>query len=142
MYYVGVDIAKDKHYVCVLDEAKELVIKPFSISSDIKGLLELLKKLNSISLDKTSFLIGLESTGAYSENLYEFLKEYEYKVIILNSYQTAKYRDFSTIKKVKTDMIDSFIIAELLATGKYKASYISNDEYNSLKVLNRLKKSI
>ena len=142
MYYVGIDIAKDKHYVCVLDEARELAIKPFSIGNDIKGLLDLLKKLNSISLDKTSFLIGLESTGAYSENLYEFLKEYQYKVIILNSYQTAKYRDFSTIKKVKTDMIDSYIIAELLATGKYKASYISNDEYNSLKVLNRLKKSI
>jgi len=142
MYYVGIDIAKDKHYICVLDEIKEFAIKPFSISSDIKGLLSLLKKLDSISLDKSNFLIGLESTGVYSENIYEFLKEYDYKVILLNSYQTSKYRDFSTIKKVKTDLIDSFVIAELLATGKYKASFISNDEYTSLKVLNRAKKSI
>jgi type IV secretory pathway VirB4 component len=28
MYYVGVDIAKDKHYVCILDESKELACKP------------------------------------------------------------------------------------------------------------------
>ena len=31
MYYVGVDIAKDKHYVCILDDAKELACKPFLI---------------------------------------------------------------------------------------------------------------
>ena len=142
MYYVGIDIAKDKHYVCILDDSKDLAIKSFGINSDIQGLLLLLKKLDSISLDKSNFLIALESTDAYSENMYEFLKEYNYKVVLLNSYQTAKYRDFSTIKKVKTDIIDSYIIAELLATGKYKASFISNDEYTSLKVLNRAKKSI
>lgn len=29
MYYVGVDIAKDKHYVCILDDSCELACKPF-----------------------------------------------------------------------------------------------------------------
>ncbi len=142
MYYVGIDIASKKHYVCILDTNKELVIKPFSIAFDIQGLMLLSKKLKSISLDKSNFLIGIESTGIYSENLYEFLNDLGYKVVLLNSYQTAKYRDFSTIKKVKTDIIDSFIIAELLASGKYKASFISDEEYTSLKTLNRLKASL
>ena len=87
MYYVGIDIASKKHYVCILDSNKEFVIKPFSIASDIQGLILLSKKLKSISLDKSNFLIGIESTGIYSENLYEFLNDLGYKVVLLNSYR-------------------------------------------------------
>ena len=142
MYYVGVDIAKDKHYVCILDKDRELTCKPFWIYSDILGLRELLKRLAELSLDMDDFIIGIESTGAFSENFYSYITDADYKVILLNSYQTAKYRDFSTLKKVKNDSIDAYVIAELLATNKYKASYISNEAYHDLKVLNRLKKSL
>lgn len=142
MYYVGVDIAKDKHYVCILDTVGELACKPFWIYSDILGLRELLKRLALLSLDMDDFIIGIESTGAFSENFYSFITDADYKVILLNSYQTAKYRDFSTLKKIKNDSIDAYVIAELLASGKYKASYISNEAYHNLKVLNRLKKSL
>lgn len=142
MFYVGVDIAKDKHYVCILDESKELACKPFWIYSDILGLRELLKRLAELSLDSDDFIIGIESTGAFSENFYSYITDANYKVILLNSYQTAKYRDFSTLKKIKNDSIDAYVIAELLASGKYKTSYISNEDYHNLKVLNRLKKSL
>lgn len=63
MYYVGVDIAKEKHYVCILDDTKELACKPFWIYSDILGLRELLKRLAELSLDMDDFIIGIESTG-------------------------------------------------------------------------------
>lgn len=142
MYYIGIDIAKDKHYVCVLDNKGELFIKPFWIYSDILGLQELEKRINQLSLDRDDFIFGIESTGAFSENLYSYLTDSDYKVILLNSYQTAKYRDFTTLKKVKNDSIDAYVIAELLATNRYKESYISSEDYHSLKVLNRLKKSL
>jgi transposase len=142
MYYVGIDVAKEKHYVCVLDKDKELAVKPFWIYSDILGLRELVVKLAELSLNNDDFIIGVESTGAFSENLYEYITDADYKVILLNSYQTAKYRDFSTMKKIKNDSIDAYVIAELLSTNKYKESYISNDDYQSLKVLGRLKSSL
>lgn len=142
MYYVGVDIAKDKHYICILNETKELACKPFWIYSDILGLRELLKRLAELSLNNDDFIIGIESTGAFSENFYSYITDMDYKVLLLNSYQTAKYRDFSTLKKIKNDSIDAYVIAELLASGKYKASYISSEAYHDLKVLNRLKKSL
>jgi len=28
MYYVGIDVAKEKHYVCILDDTKEIAVKP------------------------------------------------------------------------------------------------------------------
>lgn len=142
MYYVGIDVAKDKHYVCVLDDNGEMVLKSFWIYSDILGLTELKKRISELSLDRDDFIFGIESTGVFSENLYSYLTDSDYKVILLNSYQTAKYRDFSTLKKVKNDSIDAYVIAELLATKRYKESYISREDYHSLKVLNRLKKSL
>ncbi len=142
MYYVGIDVAKEKHYVCILDDTRELAVKPFWIYSDILGLRDLLAKLAELSLNNDDFIIGVESTGAFSENLYEYITDADYKVVLLNSYQTAKYRDFSTMKKIKNDSIDALVIAELLASDKYKESYISNDDYQSLKVLGRLKKSL
>lgn len=142
MYYVGIDVAKEKHYVSILDDTKELAVKPFWIYSDILGLRDLLTKLSELSLNNDDFIIGVESTGAFSENLYEYITDADYKVVLLNSYQTAKYRDFSTMKKIKNDAIDALVIAELLASDKYKESYISNDDYQSLKVLGRLKKSL
>jgi len=142
MYYVGIDVAKEKHYVSVLGEDRELATKPFWIYTDILGLQKLEKRLSDLSLNKDDFLIGVESTGAFSENLYEYLTDSDYKVVLLNSYQTAKFRDFSTMKKIKNDAIDALVIAELLATGKYKKSHISNDAYHSVKVLGRLKASL
>ena len=119
MYYVGVDIAKDKHYVCILDDAKELACKPFWIYSDILGLRELLKRISDLSLDSDDFIIGIESTGAFSENFYSYITDADYKVILLNSYQTSKYRDFSTLKKIKNDSIDAYVIAAYIgATGQ------------------------
>jgi transposase len=142
MYYVGIDVAKEKHYVCVLDENKEIACKPFWIYSDISGLNELVKRLYDLSLSCDDFILAVESTGAFSENIYEYLTDLDFKVMLLNSYQTAKYRDFITMKKVKNDSIDAYVIAELIATGKYKESHISSDTYHTLKVLNRLKKSL
>ncbi len=142
MYYVGIDVAKEKHYVCILDDTNEFAVKPFWIYSDILGLRELLKRIADISLNNDDFIIGVESTGAFSENLYEYITDADYKVILLNSYQTAKYRDFSTMRKIKNDAIDAYVIAELLSTNKYKESHISSDDYHSLKVLGRLNRSL
>jgi len=142
MYYVGIDIAKEKHYVCILNDAGEVAVKPFWIYTDILGLQRLIKIFADLSLDNDDFIVGIESTGAFSENLYEYITDSDYKVVLLNSYQTAKFRDFRTIRKVKNDSIDAYVIAELLSTGKYKQSHISNDAYHSLKVLGRTKKSL
>ena len=142
MYYVGIDVAKEKHYVCILNDTGDYAVKPFWIYTDVIGLRKLIQCFGDLSLDNDDFLVGLESTGAFSENLYAYITDSDYKVILLNAYQTAKFRDFRTVKKVKNDTIDAYVIAELLSTGKYKESYISNDAYHSLKVLGRTKKSL
>ncbi|MBW6489299.1 transposase [Sulfurimonas sp.] len=83
MYYVGIDIAKSFHVVSVIDNNETKVTnKPFKINNDSKGFEKLLTILESVTLNKDDFTIGIEATGIYGENLLEFLKSKGY--IVLN----------------------------------------------------------
>ncbi|MDD2905364.1 MAG: transposase [Sulfurimonas sp.] len=78
MYYVGIDVTKEKHYVRILGSTNEFAFKPFWIYSGLLGLRELLKRLAELFLDNDDFIIGVESTGAFSGNLYEYITDADY----------------------------------------------------------------
>jgi len=143
MYYVGIDIAKSFHVVSIIDDNETKVInKPFKINNDAKGFDKIVTILDSVTLDKDDFLIGLEATGIYGENLLEFLKSKGYNVKLLNPFQTSRYREQITMKKVKNDNIDSLVIALFLKDGKYSSGYVTDDEYQSLRTLYRNRASL
>ena len=138
MYYVGIDIAKDFHVVTIIDDNEVKVFKkPFRVTNCDNGFSKFIAKLESISTLKSDFLIGLEATGIYGENLLEFLLAYGYNVKLLNPFQTKRYREQTTMKKVKNDNIDSLMIALFLKDGKYSSGYVTDDEYQSLRTLYR-----
>ena len=143
MYFVGIDIAKSFHVVSVInDEETKVINKPFKIKNDAKGFDKLLTILDSVSLELKDFTIGLEATGIYGENLLEFLISKGYSVKLLNPFQTSRYREQITLKKVKNDEIDSLVIALLLKNGKFSSGYVTDDEYQSLRTLYRNRASI
>lgn len=143
MYYVGIDIAKSFHVVSVLDaHEKKVLSKPIRITNDKDGFSKLTTKLASISSNICDFIIGLEATGIYGENLWEFLNSYGYDVKLLNPFQVSRYREQHTMKKVKNDNIDSWIIALFLKDGKFSSGYVTDDEYQSLRTLYRNRASI
>jgi len=143
MNFVGIDVAKTFHMVSIVDENETRIInKAFKIENTMDGFEKLLRVLDSISLNKDNFTLGLEATGIYGENLLEFLKSIGYNIKLLNPFQTSRYREQRTMKKVKNDNIDSLIIAYLLNDGKYSSGYITDDEYQSLRTLYRNRASI
>ena len=143
MNYVGIDIAKSFHVVSVIDETETMVFKkPLKVQNDLDGYCKLIDKLNTISTNVKDFIIGLEATGIYGENLLEFLLSKGYNVKLLNPFQTSRYREQITMKKVKNDNIDSKIIALLLKDGKFSSGYVTDDEYQSLRTLYRNRASI
>ena len=101
MYYVGIDVAKEKHYVCILNKDKELACKSFWIYSDITGLNELVKRLTELSTDFSQFLLAVESTGAFSENIYEYLTDMELKTILLNSYRDQRESTLAKLQSIE-----------------------------------------
>lgn len=143
MYYVGIDIAKSFHVVTIIDENEVKVTqKPIRVTNCIDGFSKFITKLETISSNTNDFIIGLEATGIYGENLWEFLNSHGYDVKLLNPFQTTRYREQHTMKKVKNDNIDSWIIALFLKDGKYSSGYVTDDEYQSLRTLYRNRASI
>lgn len=142
MYYVGIDIAKRSHVACVMREDNALEIRPFEFASSQSGFKKLLIQLQSLSCDVSDVIIGMEATGLLFENLYRHLKDFAYRVVLLNPYQTAKFREMDTMKRVKNDNIDSVMIAALIKSGRFSEGYVNEDQLQALRALYRHRASL
>jgi len=140
-YYVGIDIAKKFHVAYVVNQDDKAIKSSFKFNNDEDGFNKLLLLLNSID-EVSTFTIGMEATGIFFENLYIYLKEKDFNVILLNPYQTNRFREMDTMKKVKNDNIDALMIATLIKSGRYSKAYVSEDMYQSIKSLYRHKNTL
>ena len=111
MIYAGIDIAKLNHFASVLSSDCKVLVEPFKFTNDNDGFCKLLAVLNNY--DKSSLIIGLESTAHYGNNLVEFLVNRQFQVAVINPIQTSSMRK-NRIRKTKTDKVDATIIAQTL----------------------------
>jgi len=142
MFYVGIDIAKRNHVACVMREDNLLEIEPFVFTSTQNGFKKLLMQLQSLSCDCSDIIVGMEATGLLFENLYRYLKEFSYRVVLLNPYQSAKFREMDTMKRVKNDNIDSVMIAALIKSGRFSEGYVNQEQLQTLRALYRHRASL
>lgn len=142
MFYIGVDIAKETNVACVIDDKEQMIISPFPFKSSTSGFKKLLANIQSLACDVSDIVIGMEATGLLFENLYQYLKSLNYRVVLLNPYQTSQFRTMDTMKYVKNDNIDSLMIALLIKGGRYSSGYVNEDQLQSLRVLYRHKESL
>jgi transposase len=110
MYFCGVDVAKREHTVLVMDDEGQVVQPAFSFDNSRGGFEQLGAALAKLS---EPVAVGLEATGHYWLALYADLTQQSYPVTVINPLQVAAYRR-SGIRKVKTDTIDAFWIADFL----------------------------
>ena len=127
MVYIGIDIAKFKHFASVVSSDGEVIVKPFSFENSREGFMKLVEEIENFQ----DCLIGLESTGHYAENLIFFLFQRGYKIGLINPLQTDALRD-SNIRKTKTDKIDTKLIVECLMLKKY--SIINSQDIDIIKL--------
>lgn len=139
MIYVGIDVAKETHFASVMDSNGVVLIEPFSFDNDAVGFSELVKKLSCFN--KSDLLIGLESTGIYSENIISFLYQNNYPLAVINPIQTASLRK-SNIRKTKTDKVDTFLIIKSLMLNSYSLYTEQDAKALELKSLCRFRKNL
>ena len=116
MFYVGIDVSKDKSDICIKDENGNDLIHRFEITNkkaDLEMLYEIIESIKSKTPGNSDVVIGMEATGIYSLPLYSALKRDGYKVKLYNPIQTNGFRKMN-IRKTKTDPIDSAVIADML----------------------------
>ena len=117
MFYVGIDVAKPTHYAAVMDSEGLVIVEPFAFDNDASGFAKFTSKIASYPQEQT--IIGLESTGIYSENLICFLYDSGFKIAVINPIQTATLRK-TNIRKTKTDKVDTFLIIKSLMVNSYR----------------------
>ena len=137
MIYTGIDVSKSSARCVFLDNEGEK-LKAFSVGTDKEGFDKLLASIKELKLNKDNSLFGIEATGILWENLFSFLTELDFKVILLNPYQTKKYREALRFK-AKTDDIDAYVIAGLLRSKDFSSSFIPEDRIQALRDFTKLR---
>jgi transposase len=138
MNYLGIDVSKANSRYVFLDNDGEKLVKPFTLDNGHNDFNKLLDRLKELTLLPDNLLIGIEATGIWWENLYSLLTEHKFKVIVLNPHQTNKFREALRIK-AKTDDIDAYVIAGLLRSQEYAASYIPEESIQCLREITKLR---
>ena len=134
---VGIDVAKDKHDCFIMNSEGEVLAKPFTIFNNKEGFDFLYKKIQSVS-SSDKIKVGLEATGHYSYNIIGFLLNKGLATFILNPLHTNLYRKSLSLRKTKTDKIDSKTIAMMLLSDVSLKSYSDISYHNEdLKSLTR-----
>ncbi len=136
MFYIGIDVAKDKHDCCILGSDGEILFSPFTISNTLYGFDELYEKIGSLTDDFSQIKVGLEATGHYHLNLLRSLLDNGLPSFVINPLHTNLYRKGQSLRKTKTDKVDAASIAMMLLTDKtlkpYSETSYHNEELKSL----------
>lgn len=138
MIYVGIDVAKDKHDCFITNSDGEVLFKSFTISNNREGFETLFHRIESVSDDFSKVKVGLEATGHYSCNLLGFLLDKGLPTYVINPLHTNLYRKCLSLRKTKTDKVDSHTIATMLMSDVNLKSYSDTSYHNEeLKSLTR-----
>ena len=138
MILVGIDVAKDKHDCFIMNSDGEILAKAFTFLNNLEGFNFLYGKIRSISKPKDKIKIGLEATGHYSYNLLGFLLNKGLPTFVINPLHTNLYRKSLSLRKTKTDKVDSKTIAMMLMSDVSLKPYTDTSYHNEeLKSLSR-----
>ena len=140
MFYLGIDVGKFSHSLCLLDNGGQNNV--FQIDNSRAGFEKLSDKLNEINLN--DLLIGMEATGHYFLNIYDFFLQFglsQEQIALLNPLQVKSFRN-TNLRGTKTDNVDAKRIASLLRFGEFKRCNVSVDIMMNLRELTRLRSDL
>lgn len=136
MILVGIDVAKDKHDCFIMNSDGEVLAKAFSFTNNKEGFNFLYEKICAVSNASDKIKVGLEATGHYSYNLLGFLLDKGLTTFVINPLHTNLYRKSLSLRKTKTDKVDSKTIAMMLLSEislkPYSDTSYHNEELKSL----------
>jgi len=124
-YFCGIDISKDSFSVAIKNGSFILKDKLFSMNSSGFSRFE-----NIISNLKPHLSIGMESTGIYHKNLFNFLKVRGYNTIEIDPYKMWRFFRFTNSKPSTTDKKSAKTIAQFLEFNKNNLKTDKNHPQN------------
>lgn len=110
MIYVGIDVASEKHDATILSVQGDVLTSSFEFENNIEGYKKLCTEIQSHT-ESNNVCIGMEHTGIYHQNIATYLLDNGFQVYVENASKIKNFIKSQSIRKTKTDKVDSLGIA-------------------------------
>ena len=92
MYFAGIDIAKNRHEVSVINAEEKALCDSIPFANSQEGGEKLLSLFSYLGIATDNLTIGMEATGHYWLAIYSFLIEANFNVKVINPIQSDAFR--------------------------------------------------
>ena len=110
MIFIGIDVSSKKHDCFLTQEETGMIYyKTFSIQNTEEGYKKLYTAITNFveQTNDSNVRIGLESTGHHSNNILNYFYKAGCQVSLINPLLTNMKRKATSVRKTKTDKVDS-----------------------------------
>ena len=135
---IGVDIAKKKHWACIMDGRTDLQVgSPFAFQNTREGFLRLLRQVGQAQqrTGAPRVVFGMEPSGHYWKALAGFLREQGLTVVTVSPLHVKRAKEFDDNSPTKNDQKDAWVIARRVNDGDYFDPYLPEGIYADLRAL-------
>lgn len=127
MLYVGIDVAKYKHDLAVIDSDGKIFVHHLQIANNREGFTQLQMTLVNLKTSTGQEIqVALEDTGHYSFNIIRFLRSSGYPTFSYNPFLIKEFAKSQSLRKTKTDKKDAMTIARKLRDDVDKTLFESD----------------
>ncbi|WP_404467913.1 IS110 family transposase [Sutcliffiella horikoshii] len=118
---IGIDIAKNKHYACAIDDRGRVLQKSFAFMNTGPDFDYLYSTVLTLQKEhqKSDLIIGFEPTGHYWMNLASFLVEKGIRFVMVNPLHVNRTKELDDNLQTKNDKKDARVIAQLIRDGRF-----------------------
>lgn len=118
---IGIDIAKNKHYACAVDDRGRVLQKSFAFMNTRPAFDCLSSTIVSLQEQhqKTEVIIGFEPTGHYWMNLASYLVNLGIRFVMVNPLHVNRTKELDDNLQTKNDKKDARVIAQLVRDGRF-----------------------
>jgi transposase len=138
----AIDGGKRSHKALIANGLGDIVTDTFEFSNDVEGAKTFTKEMQKASRATRAFkvIVGLESTGHYSENLIIYMLEQGLDVRQVNTLAVNRERE-AGLTWCKTDEIDLCAIGQLVLGGKSRPLNTVEALHDNMKQAARARRS-
>ncbi|MBF4691482.1 IS110 family RNA-guided transposase [Fusibacter ferrireducens] len=134
---IAIDVSKPKSVAAIFSDRNVCVKKPFVFNHSVSELDQIDLWLNTFKQQHgIQPTVVMEATGNYSKPLTAYFYDHGYDIFVLNPLTTSQIKSKS-LRKIKTDPVDTMRIATVFYNQKLKPYVPDETVYANLKFLAR-----
>jgi transposase len=133
---VGIDIGKRKHAATAVSPQGVTIASFKLFENNRSGVDQLERHVLIPATTPHKPMIAMEATGQYWNALHDELQRRGYSCVVLNPIQTSS-RGKKQIRKTKTDLVDSGLIARTILSGDARWTIVPDEAMFELRLLVR-----